>query len=327
MRHAITLCLFAAALTAQAQVKVIPHDTTIDVTVDGHPFTTYHFADDYFHAPVRPFLYPVLASDGFGITTDQQQTDVKHGYQRSIWVGHGDVNGSNHWKYADPQAKQKHIKFNWIHSDGFQEQLVWTDRNGDPQLNETRTLRFQSFPDGARGIEVTLALTPSAGDVVFGTHGDRGLLSVRMLQSMYHTPTFLSAEGTATCENRPPAKPRPAKGAPVPAASEDDAGSGPVTAIRTAWCDESGPANNGIYGAAIFDAPTNPRHAPMWHARPDARLATDPTAVDHQGPIHGGPMTLTAGTTTTFRYEIIVHKGPGSSANLQAKYKAFLSSK
>lgn len=292
---ALALCLGAPAQT----IKLTAHAQTLDVTVDNRPFTTYHFADNYFYEPVRPFLYPVLAADGTNLTTDQQQTDPKHGYQRSIWVGHGDVNGTDHWKFKTPLAKQKHLSFDWIHSDGFQEELLWTDKDGKPQLTETRTMRFHAYADGTRAIDITLAFHATSGDVTFGTHGDRGLLSVRLQQSLYHAPTFLSAEGTAVCET------------PKEKAAPDTTH---VPAIHTAWCDESGLINGKLYGAAIFDAPANPRHAPAWHARPDARLATD---------IFQHPLTIPSGTTATFRYSVLLHVGTGAAADLPSKYAGF----
>src|ERR1700744_3936770 len=128
------------------RVKLVEHPGTIDVSIAGKPFTTYHYNDDFFFPPVRPFFWPVFASDGLAITTDQQQTDPTHGYQRSLWIGHGDVNGANHWKFsATPQPRQNHIKFDWVHSDSFQEELVWDGKDGQPLLRETRTVKFRGY--------------------------------------------------------------------------------------------------------------------------------------------------------------------------------------
>src|SRR5580698_6705763 len=52
----VSIICFAISGSAQ-KIKLIPHDATIDIQIDGRPFTTYHFNDDYFHTPVRPFLY------------------------------------------------------------------------------------------------------------------------------------------------------------------------------------------------------------------------------------------------------------------------------
>lgn len=323
-RHLFVMIVFtiltAPGNSQNLKVSVKKHPTTIDVRVDGKPFTTYHYNDDFHYPPIRPFFRPVFASDGVGITTDQQQTDPAHGYQRSIWIGHADVNGANHWKFnASPQPKQHHIKFDWVHSDGFQEELVWDGKDGQPMLRETRTVKFRGYKDGVRGIEFKLALTPVAGDVTFGTRGDRGLLSVRLLKSIYGTPRFTSAEGTDQCAVPP--HPRPKAGETALSAEAEPA------PIHTAWCDESGETGGTTYGVAIFDHPENPRHAPMWHAWANARLATDMFASDKTGPIKQGPLLIASGTTFTVRYELLVHKGTASEADLKQKYAEFSTSK
>lgn len=316
---AIALAVSISPSLAQ-RVKLVQHPGTIDITIAGKPFTTYHFNDDFFYPPVRPFFWPVFASDGMGITTDQQQTDPKHGYQRSIWIGHADVNGANHWKFnASPQPRQRHVKFDWVHRDGFQEELIWDGKEGQPLLHETRTVRFRGYKDGVRGIEFKLAFTPVTEDVTFGTRGDHGLLSVRLLESLYRSPRFTSAEGTDQCAVPP--KPRPKAGeATSPANSEPEP-------IHTAWCDESGETGGTTYGVAIFDHPENPRHTPMWHAWANARLATDMFAANALAPMKEGPLTIAAGTTFTVRYEVLVHKGPASNAALPQKYAEFSASK
>jgi Methane oxygenase PmoA len=311
--------ILSLAMPAQAQkVKLVPQDGAIDVTIDGKPFTTYHYNDDYFHSPVRPFLYPVAASDGTVVTTDQQQTDPAHGYQRSIWIGHADVNGTNQWKFTQMQAVQKHVRFKWIRRDSFEEELIWTNKDGAPMLREFRTLRFHAWSNAVRGIDLKMELAPLSGDVVFGTRGDHGLLSVRAVESLYHAPVFTAADGSHSCE------------APLPPkrTADHSAGAEPVDAIpgvHVAWCDESGQINGQTYGIAIFDHPSNPRHPPMWHAHPDARLATDMFAPDREatGDQQQGPLTIPAGAAVTFRYEILVHMGPAAQANLPAKFAVF----
>ena len=313
--------LFASQSPLRAQqVKLVQHPATIDVQIDGKLFTTYHFNDDFFYKPVRPFLWPVTASDGVKVTTDQQQTDPTHGYQRSIWIGHGDVNGTNHWKFkTDPLARQAHLKFDWVKPDGFQEELAWTDKAGKPMLQEARMLRFRAYPDGTRGIELSMTLTAIAGDVVFGTKGDRGLLSVRAIESLYHTPVFTSAEGTDSCQA--PDEPKDEKDA-----AKDQP---PVPGVHTAWCDESGPIDNATYGIAIFDHPDNPRHPTMWHAHRDARLSPDMFSLDKsaKGDAHQGAYTIPNGKSVTLRYEIVIHKGPASAAGLKDKYAEFTGAK
>lgn len=286
-----------ASASAYSNLRIIRHDGALDIQIDGKLFTTYHFADDFMVPSVRPFFWPVLAVDDTPITIDHAQHPPLHPYQRSIWIGHGDVNGADHWKFGAKPSLQQHVKFDFVRRDSFQEELIWQDAAGEPMLHEIRTVRFIAYTDGARGIEITLRFSPMAGDVNFVNHGDHGLLSVRPVPTIAHDPVFASSRGTDEC------------------------------AAPSACCDEAGKVGAGIYGIAIFDDVRNPRHPPMWHAGKDARLATDifllPDAAAKNLPPSTGDFILRKGTTARFRYEVVIHRGSARSAGIAAKYAQF----
>jgi hypothetical protein len=284
---------------ASSSVRIVKRKQLLNIEIGGRLFTTYHFADNFIVPAVRPFFWPVLAADGTPVTIDQAQHPPLHPYQRSIWIGHGDVNGADHWKFsARPfPPKQRHLKFDFVRRDSFQEELIWESAAGLPMLRETRTVRFTAYPDGARGIDITLRLSPVAGDVDFANQGDHGLLSARPDPAIAHQPVFTSSRGTSECSD------------------------------PSAWCDETGKIGDGMYGIAIFDDPRNPRHPPMWHAGKDSRLATDifviPDAKLKNLPGNAGDFPVRMGTTAVFHYEIVVHAGNASSAGVAAKYAQF----
>jgi hypothetical protein len=287
----------------QRAVKLVQHGKTIEVTIHGKPFTTYHFADDFILPNTRPFFWPVLAADGTEVTIDHAQHPPLHAWQRSIWIGAGDVNGADQWTFkATPVPKQRHIKFDKVSKDGFREELVWEGKAGEPMLHEVRTARFLSYGDEARGINIGIAFTPVAGDVTFFNHRDHGILSARPIPSIAEAPHFAADDGSDQCNQ------------------------------RTSWCDESGSIDGKTYGIAIFDDPENPRHPPLWHAGPNARLATD-IFLTHPGapkddPDHKlGDFTIRAGETVRFRYGIVIHSGNATAARISQKYKYFVATK
>lgn len=297
----ILVNLFSSAThCAASRVKIIRRDQILEIQIDHRRFTIYHFADDFVRPYVRPFFWPVLAGDGTAVTNDQAQTPDLPPYQRSMWIGHGDVNGADHWKFNAKPAppKQRHVKFDFIKRDEFQERLIWEDAEGQPMLNEIRTVRFIAYQDGSRAVDITLRLSPVTSDVNFANHKDHGLFSIRPLPSIAGNPQFASSRGTDEC-----LKP-------------------------SAWCDESGSINGKTYGIAIFDNPTNPRHPPMWHAHKDARLATDifmlPDAADKKLPSSAGDFVIRAGDTGTFRYRAVIHSGDATSAQIADKYTDFV---
>ncbi len=295
---------FAAGTFGQDSpvVKLNEKQGVIDVTVAGKLFTTYHYADDFIYPCVRPFFWPVKAADGTDVTIDQAQDKTLHPYQRSVWVGNGDVNGADHWKFSGKPnpPKQRHLKFDKIDSDGFVQELAWEDKDGQPMLRETRTVHFIVYPDGSRGIDITLAMTPVKEDVTFGDSKDHGLFSVRPIPSISHEPKLLNSNGDT--DNKCSAKPAD-------------------------WCDESGQINGKTYGIAILAHPNNFVHPEFWHAHADARLAPDPLGLHESDktkfPKGAGNFTIRMNTTATFRYCAIFHVGEMASADLAKLYSAF----
>ncbi len=298
----LLVSLGGTAACASPRVKIIRHKSTLDVKIGGKLFVTYHFADNFVLPFVRPFFWPVLASDGTAVTIDQAQHPPLHPYQRSMWIGHGDVNGADHWKFsAKPfPPKQLHVKFDFVRRDRFREELIWQDAAGRPMLHETRTVHFLAYPDGARAVDLEIRFSPVSGDVDFANHKDHGLFSIRPDPEIAHDPTFTSSRGSNEC------------------------------AQPSAWCDESGRIGRRIYGIAVFDDPRNPRHPPMWHAHKDARLATDifvlPDAAENHLPRTAGDFIIRKGTTATFHYRAVIHEGDARTADIAAKYAQFAAS-
>ncbi len=308
-----TLCCITFALAAaraadargkaasnSPQIKLVAHEKSIDVDIDGKLFTTYHFADDFILPAVRPFFYPVLAADGTEMTIDHAQHPPLHAYQRSVWIGAGDVNGADHWKFkAKPVPRQRHIKFDYILRDGFREELIWEDALGAPMLNEIRTVQFVAYTDSARQINFGLSFTPIDKDVTFFNRGDHGILSARPNPEIAGDPVFTADNEARECNH------------------------------HTSWCDESGKINGKTYGIAIFDASKNPRNPPLWHAGKDQRLATDifllrPDSKNGDPDRAAGDFTIKLGQTVVFRYGMLFHAGDADAGKVRERYVEFI---
>jgi hypothetical protein len=248
---------------------------------------------------VRPFFYPVLATDGTEMTIDHAQHPPLHAYQRSIWIGAGDVNGADHWKFkAKPVPKQRHIRFAWMNHKGFREELVWEDASGAPMLREIRTVVFGAFSDGAREIDFAVSFSPIHKEVTFFNRGDNGILSVRPNPEIAGNPTFTASDQAGNCNH------------------------------HTTWCDESGEIEGRPYGIAIFDDARNPRNPPLWHAGKDQRLATD-IFLTHPGAKQSDPdramgdFTIRVGETVVFRYGVLFHSGNAKVGNIEERFLEF----
>jgi hypothetical protein len=301
---------FAAnAARAAANVKLTQAETSVKVEIDGKEFTTYRFLagdDKDFH---RPFAYPVYAADGQAITSDQIVTDRKeHPHHRSVWVSHGAVNGVDHWAHRG--HKQRHVGFDKVEGDTIVQRLEWEGKTAEEPtiLMETRTLRFFALEDGTRGIDLTVAFTPTKDAVTFGDTKEAGIASVRVHEQIGGK----KIKGKLTN----------AKGA----TGEKD-----IWGKAAAWCDESGTINGKPYGVAIFDHPTNPRHPTQWHTREYGLHAANPFGLHDYDPKNtpkgAGDLKLEPGNTLTFKYRILFHTGDAAAAKLDERYKDWTSGK
>ena len=289
------------------------------VQIDGKPFTEYWFGPTPDHPYVRPFLYPVLAADGIGVTSDQ--INVKggdHPHHRSLWVAHGSVNGVDHWSLekqlkGEPQPQQQHIRFEKVEGDTLIEDLTWQDNDLKPMLNERRIVRFFRFPDESRGIDFTLEFTPAAGAVTFGDTKEAGLCSVRVAGAISADATITQSTGATASGNAKNAK-------------QENA----VWGKAADWCDESGQIDGKPYGVAIFDHPANPRHPSNWHVRLYGLMGANIFglhAFDKTVPADAGNFTIEPGKTVTFKYRAVIHTGNATAAGLGEKYKQYVEEK
>jgi hypothetical protein len=312
MRSQILLCSFGivsvlslASIGANPPpVSVTQEANHLHVEMNGAPFTDYWFGTREDRPYVRPFFYPILASDGTPATSDQYNVPKgDHPHHQSMWVAHEDVDGVNHWLIVGkPQAQQKHLGFDKVSDDGFVEKLEWDDPQRKPQLDETRSVRFIPYDDGSRGVDLTVALTP-AGETAVTLHDakDAGLCAVRLIKAISDTATITNSVGQTgekACWGKP-----------------------------ADWCDESGTINGKPYGIAMFDAPGNYGHPTHWHVRQYGLLAANPFGLHEFDPKNvpkgAGDLKIEPGKTVTFHYRVIVHIGDAAAARLDEKFKQF----
>ena len=298
-------CLSAAGAGASADVKLTEQkDGKVLVEVGGKPFTVYHFNDNEGRPFVRPYFYPVRAPDGTEVTDDQVLTKGDHPHHRSLWVSHGDVNGADHWSFQqNPPPRQRHIAFRRLEGNTIVEELEWDSKaRGTPVLKELRTVRFFTFDDGSRGIDLAVAVTapPEAKRVVLGDTKEAGMCAVRMKKDISDNPTLTNAAGKT---------------------GEDQCWGKPAE-----WCDISGKIAGKPYGVAVLDHPSNPRHPSTWHVRKYGLLAANIFGLhdfNPKLPRGSGDFAIEPGRTVTFRYRVVVHGGDAKTAMLDQKFKDY----
>jgi hypothetical protein len=325
MRFSQSVGLACAAILALAgvsraadDVKLTDDGKKVSVEIGGKPFTEYRYTAEKDLPWAKPYFYPVKASDGVEVTSDQARFNPKeHPHHRSLWVAQGAVNGLDHWAHAKAgatQPEQRHVKFEKVEGDSIVEDLTWDGPDGKPMMTEKRAWKFIAFPDGARGVDLTSVFTPTTGPVVFGDTKEAGLCSVRTVKAISDTCTITQSTGVTSTKNADKAKKE---------AGDENL----VWGKKADWCDISGKIDGKDYGACVFDHPSNPRHPTNWHVRRYGLLSPNPFGLHDFEPKTtekgAGDFKMEPGKPVTFKYRVIIHTGNAEAAKLKEKYAEY----
>ncbi|HUR60114.1 MAG TPA: PmoA family protein [Opitutaceae bacterium] len=318
-----TLAVAVDAVAAEP-VKLTRSDDGVRVEIGGQLFTEYIFTGAY-----RPYLYPVRAADGTGLTRDFPMKtgtgeDENHPHHRSMWFALGNVNGVDFWNQDDngsklPKGKIVHDALVETTSGSvgvIKARNRWVAPEGKEFCTDERTLRFGAIgADRLMDFEITLRAPPDAA-VQLGDFKDGGM-AVRVAQWMNLA--------------RPPGPGRGYTGGQGHIVTSQGARDHTAWGKRGDWCDYHAPHGDKIYGIAIFDHPQNLRHPTWWHARDYGVFSANPVGVhDFEArttPAGAGNYTIAAGGSLTLKYRLIFHTGDEKEAQLAERYAAYAAGK
>jgi len=280
------------------------------VTIGDEHFTTYNYGESV----VRPYLYPVYAAGGVGVTRNwPMRTDVPgetndHPHHKGIYTAQGDVNGVDNWGEGPNHGYQIHRGFDRLYSGpvagGFTAQLDWTNAERKTNMTETRRMTFYRTVAAARLIDYEVSLHASVSEVKLGDTKEGGLLSVRVATPMDEI--------------------RPGGGRILTGVGS--IGEAETWGKRAEWCDYSGPIGGKWYGITLLDHETNPRYPTYWHVRAYGLMTANPFGLhDYTGdPNQRWDMFIAKGETVTWRYRVLIHSGVGELADLALHYQGFI---
>ena len=279
------------------------------VSVGGKHFATYNYGTEV----VRPYLYPIFADDGIGVTRSWPMVKGvtgetnDHPHHKGMYTSQGDVNGVDNWSEGPGHGYQIHRAFATVYSGpvagGFTEQLDWTDAHRKVNMTETRRMTFYSTPTRARLFDYGVTLHASEGEVTLGDTKEGGLLSVRVASSM-----------DAQLENGG----RIVNGYGGIQEAE-------TWGKRAPWCDYSGPIGAQWYGICIMDHGMNPRHPTYWHVRNYGLMTANCFGRHHftRDPENRWDLVIPAGESLTWRYRVLIHYGDAGAAKVAVHYHDF----
>ncbi|MEM7386089.1 MAG: PmoA family protein [Verrucomicrobiota bacterium] len=292
-----TLLIWAAAVAFPvwlgADVIVKPSENGWTVDVDGKRFTEYRHKDQ----PI-PVLYPIIGPHGVEMTRHYPFKEgvaneaSDHPHHRSLWFTHGDVNGVDFWHKGGTITQDKVLKAEGGDKQGvIQTRNRWVEKGGKEICADTRTIRFFETESGALGIDLTVTIEATNGDVVFGDTKE-GSMAIR-------THPALRLKGDV------------ATGKAVN--SSGDKGRD-LWGKSAKWVSYWGQVDEKKVGVAIFGHPSNPRHPTTWHARDYGLIAANPFGYSYfnkgkEGKPQKGDLKVEDGHSVTFRYRFLFHEG------------------
>lgn len=299
----LTPFLVAFSTLACAQVKFEQKPASIDIAIDGKPFSTFYYGPD----TPKPYLHPLRSAGGVIVTRRWPMENVAgesrdHQHHRGLWFGYFDVNGFDFWSNeANYTTKNRgRVALNRLVSarDGVIHALFdWRDPSGVVLLTEDRAMTFRG--DAAlRIIDVDITLN-AVKECAFGDEKD-GAFAVRVADQMneQHTGRIVNSNGAESMKY--------------------------AWGKRADWADYSGTVDGVRLGVAIFDHPANRGHPNRWHVRDYGLFAVNPfaqNAFDESLPKK--TTTLEPGGKLRYRWRVVIHAGGWKEAGVPALYERY----
>jgi hypothetical protein len=318
----LAAAVVSAPIFAQQPVVLTSRPDRVRIEVGGQLFSEYIFA-----GARRPYMYPILASDGtelnreFPMKTPDGE-DHDHPHHRSLWFAHSSVNGIDFWN--EGTAGGSRPKGSIVHSGlgevrGGKTGVIqafdrWVAPDGTLVCTDETKIRIQG-DDRSRTLDYEVILTASPShDLLLGDDKD-GTMAMRLAQWM-------------TMPHTTPKNNFPSAGHILTSTGLRD---GAAWGKRADWCDYYAEHNGRTYGIAIFDDPRNLRHPTWWMARDYGLFGANPFGQhDYEGlkdRPHAGDYTVPAGGSLTLRYRFYFHLDSPEAAKVADAYATYLASR
>jgi hypothetical protein len=315
-RHFPAVCLVlllsltrAACVSAdESPVQISQADGKFVVTVSGQPFCEV----DY-QSYAKPIVYPIFGPDQVAMTRNYPMRSgapgeaTDHPHHKSMWFGHGDVNGVSFWDEKGKTINEtaELVAGGELPAVRLESRLV--DPAGKLVCRETMLLSFGA-DEAQRWIDWQITAHAGEEPLVFGD----------------------TKEGTAALRVHPHLRPdnKATRGTPIAlakAVNSEGLKGDDIWGKRAKWVDYSGTIDGHLVGIAFFDHPGNLRHPTYWHARSYGLFAANPFGLSHfVGSGSDGTHTVPAGDSLVLRYRIVFHRGDAETAKVEQIYQDYV---
>lgn len=329
--HLVTLIGIFVAVSAPVSrgadpVELKRKGNTLEVSIGGHPFTTYYFGPE---SP-KPYLHPLrsaqgtIVTRGYPMVKDIPGESHDHPHHRALFFAHGDVNGIDFWGEGEPTKAAQTAHGQYYSSEELPKgRTVFSKLESAESGADSGTIKAEFDlvgPDGktlgretqeytfrgdssTRTIDCTFTIHANHGPLKMGDTKE-GTFAIRVVKAL-EAPNgnMLNSNGGV--------------------------GEKQIWGKRADWVDYSGRVGDEDLGIAIFDNPANPKHPTYWHAREYGLFAVNPFGEHdfYNDPKRDGSITIPAGGTLTLRYRVLIHRGDASAAKVAEAYAEYAGGK
>jgi len=280
---------------AEDKVEITTGDSTLDITINGHAFTTYNFSPEL----PKPFFMPVRTPSGVVVNRAlNDKSDADHPHHKGVWNSVDEVNGIKFWKEDGP-IRNTSVKV--IQSGGpvgvFEAVNQWQHPETKvPQITETATITIHAN----HLLVYDMTFTATDVDAVFEDTKE-GMFGIRVAPSMKEKNGghIVASDGSETSKN--------CWGKPFP------------------WIDYYGTVDGKTVGVAIMDHPGNFRPS-RYHVRDYGLFSISPFG-NHSytnGTEEAAPVHLKKGDMLLLRYGMYFHDGDTKEGNVAAAWDQFV---
>jgi hypothetical protein len=299
-------------------------DKKIDVLYKGKLLTAYCYFDSVF----KPFLYPLITTDGITVTRGYpiapragERTD--HPHHTGMWMNYESVNGLDFWNNSTAIAPAKRNLYGTIRHDqvlsmktnGDQATLVvsanWLHPDGHVLMKEKTNYLF-TVKNGDFIIERSTTLTAAGEDVVFKDAKD-GFFAIRVARELEmpssQADVFLDAMGNKTTVPQ-----MNNAGVTGMYYSSEGIKGDSVWSTKGRWCMLKGMKDGKEITIGIMDHPSNPGYPAYWHARGYGLFAVNPLGKQiFSNGKETFNFTLHPNSSVNFKYKVLIRSGKDTS--------------
>lgn len=280
-----------------AQITVTESDRGAIVKIGDELFTEYW--RDFKGTPI---LWPIIGPTGKPVTRHYPMGKAvgereDHPHHRSLWFGHGDVNGLSYWD----RDRIRHCEFELLESGPVGRIITrneWLDREGKPICSDRRVLRFGTA-EGARWIDFVITITANFGPVRFGDTKE-GTFALRVAETVK-----VDAKLGGRIVN------------------SDGLTDSAAWGKRALWVDYYGPIDGETVGIAVMNHPSSFRFPTFWHVRTYGLFAANPFGVRDFSGEGDGTFELPEGESIRLAYRVWIHRGDALQGRVAEAYAQY----